>query len=164
MMQKIIAGEKPDLVVLTGDVVCSKNTVKAWGKLSEILTDAKIFWAVTHGNLNAQHELTKPQIMQTIVGLPYNLTENGPKNVSGNGNYTLKIRSQKSNKTEAVLYFIDSQMGFHPKTNIGSYEWIDFSQIEWYRSQSNKFTGENNGSPLPALVFFHIPLPEYKEK
>ena len=163
-MQKIITGEKPDLVVLTGDVVCSKNTVKAWGKLLEILIDAKIFWAVTLGNHNAQYELTKPQIMQTIVGLPYNLTKNGPKNVSGNGNYTLKIRSQKSNKTEAVLYFIDYQMEFHPKTNLGSYEWIDFSQIEWYRSQSNKFTGENNGSPLPALAFFHIPLPEYKEK
>jgi predicted phosphodiesterase len=163
LMKSVIASEKPDLIVLTGDVVCSKNTTKAWMSLSNVFIHAKIPWAVVLGNHDAQYELTKVQIMKTIVGLPYNLTKNGPKNVSGNGNYVLKVQASNSEKTAAIFYCLDSHMGFHPKTNLGSYEWFDFSQIGWYREQSSKFTKQNDGKPLPALAFFHIPLPEYKE-
>ncbi len=163
LMKTVIAKEKPDLVILTGDVVCSKNTVKAWQTLTKVLIDAKVPWAVTIGNHDAQFDLTKPQIMKTIVGMPYNLTKNGPKYVSGNGNYVLKIKASSSDKTAALLYCLDSQMGLHPKTDLGSYEWFDFSQIDWYREKSSKLTKQNNGKPLPALAFFHIPLPEYKE-
>jgi len=163
LMRKVIAQEKPDLVMLTGDVVCSKNTTKAWDKLSKVLIEAKVPWAITLGNHDAQYELTKKQIIKTVTNLPYSLTKNGPKKVAGNGNYIIKVEASKSSKTAAILYCQDSQMGFHPKTNLGSYEWFDFSQIDWYRKKSHKFTKENEGNPMPALAFFHIPLPEYKE-
>ncbi len=32
----------------------------------------------------------------------------------------------------------------------------------WYREQSIHYTVKNNFHPLPALAYFHIPLPEYK--
>jgi len=164
ILKTVIKNEKPDLVVLTGDIVTSKeNTEKAWLKLSNILIEAKIPWAITLGNHEAQFQLTKEQIIETVSGLPYSLTENGPKTISGHGNYVIKIQSSNSSKTAALLYCFDSQMGFHPKTIYGSYEWFDFSQIDWYRKLSNKLTKVNKGNPLPALAFFHIPLPEYKE-
>jgi hypothetical protein len=163
IMKTVIEQEKPDLVILTGDIVCSKNTRQAWISLSKVLINAKVPWAVILGNHDAQYELTKPQIMGTIVGMPYNLTKNGPKDVSGNGNYVLQIQSSTSSKASALLYCFDSHMGFHPKTNLGNYEWVDFSQISWYRKQSSKFTKKNEGNPMPALAFLHIPLPEYKE-
>jgi predicted MPP superfamily phosphohydrolase len=34
-MKAMIANEKPDLVVLTGDVVCSKNTSKTWTVINQ---------------------------------------------------------------------------------------------------------------------------------
>ena len=163
LMKQVIRKEKPDLVVLTGDVVCSKNTVKAWKSLSKILIDAKVPWAVMLGNHDVEYELTGQQIMETIEELPYNLSVNGPKDVSGNGNYILKVQSSKSTETAALLYCFDSHSSFKPKTNTGTYQWFDFSQIKWYRDQSVKFTGQNSGNPLPALAFFHIPFPEYKE-
>jgi len=163
LMKIVIEKEKPDLVVLTGDVVCSKNTIKAWLALSQLLIEAKVPWAVTLGNHDIQYELNGKQIMETIVGLPYNLTVNGSESLSGNGNYVLKIRSSKSNKTAALLYFFDSHSSFHPKGDLGNYEWITFDQIAWYREQSKTFTRKNGGNPYPALAFFHIPLPEYKE-
>ena len=127
IMKTVIGNEKPDLVVLTGDVVCSKDTRKAWLALSKVLIEAKVPWAVTLGNHDAQYELSKSQIIETVAGLPYSLTKNGPKNISGNGNYVLKVQASTSSKTAALLYCLDSQMGFHPKTNLGNYEWIDFS-------------------------------------
>ncbi|MGV8139684.1 MAG: metallophosphoesterase family protein [Mangrovibacterium sp.] len=165
LMKKVIEREKPDLVVLTGDVVCSKNTVKAWLKLSQVLIDAKVPWAAMLGNHDAEskYDTNKDQIMETIVGLPFNLTQRGPEDVLGQGNYFLEIKSPSSTETEALIYCFDSQMGFHPEGDLGSYEWIDFSQIKWYRNQSAKFTRQNGGNPLPAFAFFHIPLPEYKE-
>ncbi len=163
LMKQVIRKEKPDLAVLTGDVVCSKNTVKAWLALSGFMKDTKVPWAVTLGNHDIEYELTGKQIMETIEGLPYNLTGNGPENLSGNGNYVLEIQSSRSNSTAALLYFLDSHSGFKPKGNLGTYEWISFDQIAWYREQSKSFTRKNGGNPYPALAFFHIPLPEYKQ-
>lgn len=165
MMKIVIERENPDLVVLTGDVVCSKNTVNAWLKLSQVLIDAEVPWAAMLGNHDAEtkYDTDKEEIMKTIVGLPYNLTKRGPTDVAGEGNYVLEIKSSKSNKIAALGYIIDSQMGFNTRGELGSYEWIDFSQIEWYRKRSAAYTKKNSGNPLPALAFFHIPLPEYKE-
>lgn len=77
--------------------------------------------------------------------------------------YVLTVKSSKDkNKNAALLYCIDS----HAYTQIKSvpgYDWIKFDQIAWYRNQSKEFTKQNNDIPLPALAFFHIPIPEYKD-
>ena len=163
MMKAAVEEEKPDLVVLTGDVVCSKNTRLAWLALAQPFIDAKVPWAVILGNHDIEYELSGKQIMEAIAGLPYSLTVNGPEDLSGNGNYILKITSPDSLKAEALLYFLDSHSGLRPKGDLGSYEWVAFDQIRWYREQSKSMTATNGGNPMPALAFFHIPLPEYKE-
>ena len=163
MMKAAMEEENPDLVVLTGDVVCSKDTRKAWLALARPFIESKIPWAVVLGNHDIEYELTGREIMETICGLPCSMTENGPQEISGNGNYILRIESPDTGKAEAILYFFDSHSGFHPKTNLGSYDWIKFDQIGWYREQSTGLTRMNGGKPFPALAFFHIPFPEYNE-
>jgi len=163
MMKVAVEAEKPDLVVLTGDVVCSKNTKKAWLALAKPFIEAEVPWAVVLGNHDIEYELTGDEITGTISGLPFSLTENGPENLSGNGNYILKINGPDSPETKAVLYFIDSHSGLPKEKGLGSYDWIKSDQIRWYRDESKKLTAENGGTPYPALAFFHIPLPEYNE-
>ncbi|QGY44634.1 phosphohydrolase [Maribellus comscasis] len=163
MMKAAIAAEKPDLVVITGDVVCSDDTKKAWLDVTKPLVESEVPWAVTLGNHDIEYELTGDEIMETISGLPYNLTENGPKEISGSGNYILKVDGSKSKDTEAILYFIDSHSGIPKEKGMGRYDWIKSDQVQWYREQSKKLTKENGGTPYPALAFFHIPLPEFKE-
>ncbi len=163
MMVAAVKTENPDLIVFTGDVVCSKNTKQAWLSFTKPFTEAKIPWAVVLGNHDIEYEITGNEIMETISGLPYCVTENGPKDISGNGNYILKIKSHDSSKTKALLYFIDSHSGLKKENGLGSYDWIKFDQIQWYREQSKKLTKENKEEPYPALAFFHIPLPEFDE-
>lgn len=163
LMKKVIASEKPDLIVLTGDIVCSANTRLAWLSLSKVLTDAKIPWAITLGNHDIEYEMTGKEIMQTVEGMPFCLTVNGPENISGNGNYTLDIQSSDLRKTAAILYCFDSHSGIDPVTVYGNYEWIKSDQIDWYKKQSSISAGKNGGKPLPSLAFFHIPLPEVNE-
>lgn len=163
MIKKAIDNEKPDLVVLTGDVVCSKNTKAAWLALTKPLIESNIPWAVTLGNHDIEYELNGNQIMETISGLPNNMTSNGPLDLSGNGNYILEINGSSSDNTTALLYFMDTHSGLKKENGMGSYDWIKFDQIEWFRNQSKKYTNKNNETPYPALAFFHIPLHEYKE-
>jgi len=162
MMKTVIVREKPDLVMLTGDVVGSDNRKKAWLKVAQVMIDAKTPWAAMFGNHDAEYELTKRQTMDAIVGLPYNLTVNGPREIAGAGNYVLPIQSSSSDETVALCYVLDvSQTNRPPENHSGVYEWIDDSQIQWYKNQSAVFTRQNGGTPLPALAFFHIPFPEF---
>src|SRR5690606_29749559 len=107
MMKIVIEREKPDLVVITGDVVGSDNRKRAWLKVAQVMIDAKTPWAAMLGNHDAEFELNKQQTMKAIVGLPYNLTINGPEEVAGEGNYVLPIQSSKSQKTAALCYIFD---------------------------------------------------------
>ena len=163
LMEEIIEIEKPDLVVLTGDIITSKKTHEAWLKLANTLSSTKTHWTVTLGNHDVEYEMTGEEIMSLLTEQPYCLAENGPKEISGAGNYILTINSSKTKKISALLYFLDSQTSFKPKSELGTYNWVDFDQINWYREKSAEFTKQNNDSPYPALAFFHIPFPEYNE-
>jgi len=158
VISTVIEKEKPNLVILTGDVVGSDNRKKAWLKVAQVMIEAEVPWAASLGNHDAEYEITKEETMNTIVGLPYNLTISGPKELAGKGNYALSIQSSKSQKTAAVCYVLDS--GERPQS---TYEWMDESQVQWYRKQSAAFTKQNSGTPLPALAFFHIPFPEFNQ-
>lgn len=160
-IETVINAEKPDLVVFTGDVVTWNNTRKGWLKLMQPVIDAHIPWAVTLGNHDQEFDLTREQVLEILETLPYSLSKRGPKNVSGSGNYVLHIKASASDKTTALLYCFDSHA--YPTQDIGKYDWIKFSQVQWYRTESEAYTKSNNNHPIPALAFFHIPFPEYKE-
>ena len=162
-MRNILAAEKPDLVVLTGDIVTSEFVKEAWKVITSPMADTKIPWAVVFGNHDFEHGYTNKELMDYIVTLPSNLSQHGPEDVSGVGNYVLEITGSQSNKTEALLYFIDSNNYTEDRKNkeLGKYGWIKFDQIAWYRGTSRSYTKANDNKPYPALAFFHIPLPEY---
>lgn len=162
IIKTILSEEKPDLVILTGDVVCSENTRLAWLKVTQPMIDAKTPWAVTLGNHDDEYELSRQEIINLISKLPYCMTINGPSDIYGHGNFILNISASQSAKNAAALYFFDSN-SYSPLENIPGYGWIKNNQIDWYRKMSNKITKANNNQPLPALSFFHIPLPEYHD-
>ncbi|KAI7246696.1 hypothetical protein KC345_g12039 [Hortaea werneckii] len=46
---------------------------------------------------------------------------------------------------------------------IPGYNWVRRSQINWLTEQSARLNPRTGEDKLPALAFFHIPLPEYAE-
>ncbi|MDA1193508.1 MAG: metallophosphoesterase family protein, partial [Candidatus Poribacteria bacterium] len=78
----------------------------------------------------------------------------------GVGNYALSVQTRRGDDSGATLYFIDSNA--YSETNIDGYGWIRRDQIEWYLDAAKKTRGDRP-EPLPALAFFHIPIPEYDE-
>ncbi|MGD8782434.1 MAG: metallophosphoesterase family protein [Ignavibacteria bacterium] len=159
----VVKSEKPDLVILTGDIVTAEDVEKAWSIVTKPMIDEGIPWAVVFGNHDYEHGYTNKQIMDYLETLPLNYSEHGPEDVPGVGNYVLEIKASRTDELKAILYCMDSNAYTEDRDNeeLGKYGWIKFDQIKWYREQSKLYTQKNKMEPLPALAFFHIPLPEY---
>ncbi|MDP4263220.1 MAG: metallophosphoesterase [Bacteroidota bacterium] len=158
-LSEVVRQEKPDLIVLTGDIVCSANTDLAWRSLAASISKTKVPWVVVLGNHDIEYELSGKEIMNIVTGWPYCLAENGPDSLAGNGNYLISLKSSISGKNEAVLYFLDSHSSLSQEAG---YDWIRPDQINWYKQNSRRFKKENK-TTIPSLAFFHIPLPEYND-
>lgn len=160
LMEKILKEVSPDLVVFTGDNVYSPNCVDpkvSLRKALEPVTKMNIPWAAVFGNHDSEEGVTKEELLSVMQESPYCLTEAG--DVSGVGNYMLKILDSAGIHTEWAFYFLDSGMD-HPNHVIGGYDSIKRDQIDWYINKSKEL--KESGSPS-ELLFFHIAIPEYKE-
>lgn len=159
VIKHVLSTEKPDLAILTGDIVTYPPATEGWLAIAKIFEEAKMPWAVIMGNHDDEQGLTNAELFDIIEGLPYFIGDKGP-DISGSGNYALSVLSSQDDNNAAVLYCIDSHnKPQNPK--YGHYDWIHFDQIDWYRKTSEKFSAHNNNLPLSSLVFIHIPLIEY---
>lgn len=150
--------ERPDLVIITGDIVWGKPAEKALKEVLQPILDRQIPFAVTWGNHDAERDLTTKQLQAIVETMPGNMGIDD-KSLVGDSDYALPIMNSKQ-KPAFVLYCFDSH-AYSPIKEIEGYDWIKSEQIEGYKTKSKYYEEMNMGKPLPALAFFHIPLPEY---
>lgn len=163
LIDQAIKEEKPDLIVYSGDLIWSegvKNPEQSFRKVLDNGSKWNIPFAIIYGNHDTEETVTRDDLQKIQLEYSLALSEEGPKNINGVGNYTLTIKSSNSEKEEAIIYFFDSG-ALAPET-IGGYEWIHQNQVNWYATESQKFA-QANKKKMPALAFFHIPIPEYNE-
>lgn len=158
-IEAVLALEKPDIAMLTGDVVTEKPGPEGWKAIIALLEKAQVPFTVMMGNHDAE-VMPKKEIYDLLAQSPYFIGEKGPETIHGCGNYVVPVYGADHKTTKALLYCIDSN-DYPESKDYGTYDWIHFDQIAWYRQTSARFTKENGGNPLPALAFFHIALPEY---
>lgn len=158
-IEAVLALEKPDIAMLTGDVVTEKPGPEGWKAIIALLEKAQVPFTVMMGNHDAE-VMPKKEIYDLLTQSPYFIGEKGPETIHGCGNYVVPVYGADHKTTKALLYCIDSN-DYPESKDYGTYDWIHFDQVAWYRQTSARFTKENGGNPLPALAFFHIALPEY---
>ena len=150
--------EKPDLVVLTGDIVHSPaGSLDGCRKVTAPMGERGIPWAAVLGNHDDEGDATRQEIAACLEALPLSLMKRGPVELGGCGNYAINICKAGSDEASARLYFLDSN-AYSPLKSRGvdGYAWITRDQIRWFQSMLPP-------RPLPSLAFFHIPVPEYDE-
>lgn len=160
MMRQVIKTEKPDLVIITGDISVSKGAKAGWEQVTRPMTDLKVPFAVTFGNHDTESDMPKREVLKYLQKNPHNVTQDSGNGIDGIGNSSLAVKSSESDKDSWLIYLFDSHAYTNDST-MGHYDWIKKTQIDWYVDQSNKFAKKNR-EVLPALAFFHIPLPEYE--
>ncbi|MFL0251534.1 metallophosphoesterase family protein [Clostridium neuense] len=153
LMNSILDSEKPDLVILTGDNVdgryCnSSQAVKCISDISKPIESRKIHWAVTLGNHDTEHDgIERAEMMRLYSNYKYN--------VGKVGDYNILIKKSNGIGAAFNLYMIDSG-----SYNLGGYGYIKQEQVSWYLKTALKLKILYH--KLPSIMFFHIPLQEYK--
>lgn len=159
VVEEVVRNENPDLVVYTGDIVTENNPEEAFGKIGNLMNKLKVNWTVVLGNHDDEHNAKRDEVAKMLITLPWCLNKVSD-NITGTTNFALEVGEGKK---RAILYFMDSNAYSTLKPKVEGYGWFDLSQVNWYKEQSKKFSDSNKGKPLPALAFFHIPLPEYNQ-
>lgn len=159
-IRAILEVEKPDLAVITGDVVCYDPATDGWEQLKGLFEDMNQPFTVGMGNHDAEY-LTKDSIYTILMKSPMYVGDKGPSDIHGRGNSAIEIKG-KNDAPAAIIYTFDSN-DYQQNHKLGYYDWIHFDQIKWYRERAEQYAVKNGGTPVPSLAFFHIPLQEYRE-
>ena len=160
-MSEVLDAEKPDLVIFTGDVIFGKPADKSMRCALEPTIKRGIPFAVTFGNHDDELGMSRKELYDFIKDMPGNLTST-VEGLSGVTNFILPVKASDGSQDAALLYVFDSH-SYATLKGIKGYGWIKHDQVQWYIDESKKFTEANGGTPLTALSFFHIPLPEFHE-
>ncbi len=158
-VEDIINIENPDVVIFTGDIMTGAGAKDAYDRLVPLMKKVKTPWAVVFGNHESEGNISRKELADYLQELPFCLNKDNEETY-GNSNFILEVKGNNQ-KIEALLYCMDSNTYSTLKPSVEGYGWFDFSQVKWYRQKSKEYTRANSGQPLPALAFFHIPLPEY---
>ncbi len=170
----MITAEKPDLVMVTGDVAYpvpvqsgtfnNKSGAKIFAALMEQLG---VYWTVCFGNHDTEaysyYNREKVSDFYANSGFKYCLYQPGPEDVDGYGNQIINIKNSAGKITQTLFVF-DS----HSYTDgdifgiFWKYDNIKQSQVDWYAENVKKLS-EQNGSTIPSTAFFHIPLVEQQD-
>ncbi len=148
--------EKPDLVVFTGDQIKGyssffmgekgkANVISTLKTLIKPLEERNIPFTMTFGNHDGEAALGNSEQFEIYKESPMFVYAE-PVSENDKGTFCLNISDK------FLVYLFDT----HSKATNGGYSGINKEQLEWYRS-----VRDSRESPLPSLVFQHIPTPEY---
>ncbi len=161
LIDRILDAEQPDMVVFTGDIVTGP-VKEGWDRITAPVIDRKIPFAVTLGNHDHEQGVTREEIAKIVTTYPYNLNNPSGSNPGRVMDNVIPIYgSSRPLQACALVYCFDTG-DYSTMKGVSGYDWITPEQVQWYREQSLHYTIKNNLEPLPALAYFHIPLPEYR--
>ncbi|HEY4390326.1 MAG TPA: metallophosphoesterase family protein [Paenibacillus sp.] len=167
LMELTLDTEHPDLVVFTGDVIYTghntdcEDPVQAFNDAVAAVEERSIPWAVVFGNHDTESLITRKELMQLILSHPHTVTEAGPEEIYGAGNYTIELIDSKG-KPAFNLYFLDSG-STSPLEHVPYYNWVRRDQLNWLAGESARLNPADQAEKVPALAFFHIPVQEYQQ-
>ena len=149
--------EKPDIVMLTGDIVLNcdnaEDTKKMINALMNVFDSRSIPVAVTFGNHDSEKgSMTREELMAYYNTFSCSVSVDDGEDLSGCGTYNIPVHSSDGKKVKFNLWVFDS--GDYDKN--GRYSCVKPDQIEWYKNTSDKLKAGNNGEAVNSLVFQHI--------
>jgi len=172
LMKRVLGDEKPDYVVINGDLITGENTFKdnSTKLIDEIvapLNAVKVPFSSTYGNhdnnVNITHVL-ELQREQQVAPLSY--TRAAPPGVGGPGGpatYWVPVYSSPAARAPSLLlWFFDSQGGFKTD-NTPMPDWVDATVATWIEDEVKLMNAAWGSTQRQHLIFTHIPPYEIKK-
>lgn len=173
---RMISAEKPDLVVVTGDIgfpvpysAGTLNNKTPAVLFAQAMENLGVYWCLAFGNhdTEAYSYFDREAISEVYNNkelYPHCLFQIGPEDVDGYGNYVINVRNSTGEITQSLFMF-DSH-SYIDNDYFGilwKYDCVHENQIAWYNSQIEALTKENAGLTPKSLAFMHIPMLEVQE-
>lgn len=79
--------------------------------------------------------------------------------LTGCSTYNLLVKNAAGTKDVFNIYMVDS--GGFKLFNAPDQDLIAPDQVAWYRDKSDELRALNGGTPMPSMLFQHIPVPEF---
>lgn len=169
----MVSAEKPDLVVITGDLVYpvpfqagTFNNKLSSKLIIALMEQLEVPWTVVFGNHDTE---SYSYYSREDVGgfysdesLEYCLFSAGPEDIDGVGNHNIHVKNSQGKITQELI-FIDS----HSYTDgdifgiFWKYDNVHQNQVDWY--EETILEAKENNPDVKSLVFLHIPLVEYRD-
>jgi len=115
LMESLIGMEKPDLAILTGDMVSGYAWDKSegwykrqWEKWTEAFVKMNQSYMYVQGNHDSQADLDRDEVTAVDMTLDISLTEQGPLNINGSTNYVKPVYDNTGTKKLFYLWAFDS--------------------------------------------------------
>ena len=158
-LSRIINQEKPDLIVLTGDIVTDGNRARGWERLLDTLNKYKVPFCYMNGNHDPER-YSRNKIASFVVSSPYSLNELDKADELAD--MEIEVLSSKDGKVASLIYCLDSR-DYSTIDHVKGYGWFSSEQVAWLRNCCVKRAKANGGVPVNSMAFFHICLPEYSQ-
>lgn len=163
LISAVLDEEKPDLVLFTGDNIegyfckTKENSKKAIDNIAKPLEERKIPWAAALGNHDSEfNEAGRRDQMKLYMSYKYSLSQCNSMASGRAGDYNILISDSSGQVPVFNIFMMDS--GDYCSKGYG---YLKKSQIFWYKLISNHLE-EKFHKIIPSLMFFHIPLNQYK--
>lgn len=165
---------EPDFVIVTGDLVFpmgvmsfSLNNRAPVMQFASFMRNTGIPWAFTYGNhdTEAMGLITDHEFDELLKSLSYRTSQNLlypyiQPDIYGRSNQMIEIRQVDGTLMQA-LFLLDSN-DYMDSSKINDYDYIHDDQVDWYERQV-LYLSDKEGYTIPSMLFFHIPLQEYRE-
>ena len=140
-ISELVDCEKPDLIILTGDIVSGiyDDNGSMWLRLIEFMDSLNIPWAPVFGGLDNESAKGGAWQRTQLTSAQNVLFKEG--NVTGNGDYTIGITD--NGVLRRVIFMLDSNAGAG----------INSAQVEWMKSVISEV--ESHYGSVPAFVCYH---------
>ena len=182
-MELLIDRTKPDFVFLLGDNIAGHSTEEQCrlliDQIGNPMESRNLPWAHVFGNHDSTPLLSKSFQQGLYEKHPHCLSQAGPKDIPGIGNYFLPIVG-KDDEPMFGIWALDSQQDLKNQTSKLDYDgdlywdllmpsrlasnsdsdFIRFEQVMWYFSQSKALESRYKRK-IPSMMLFHIPLAEF---
>ena len=154
--------EKPDLVMLTGDLA-PEDTIEATAQrvdqLMQVFESRDIPVAVTFGNHDSENgAYTREEVMALYNAYSCSISIDDGEQLTGCGTYLIPLCASGSDEVTFNLWVFDS--GDYDSE--GHYANVAEDQVAWYRTKSAEIES-GNGKKIYSLAFQHIIVPEVYE-
>ena len=173
----MISAEKPDLVIVTGDIsfpvpwIGTLNNRFAHELFAHLMERLGVYWTVTFGNHDSEaynfYSRSAVADMYDNPELEHCLFDRGPEGLYGECNHYIYLKNSEGHITRAFI-MIDTN-AYTDEDPLGIkwiYDNIHADQIEWYENTVESLNEHNAalGAPeVKSLLFYHIPLMEMRE-